>query len=99
MKLTLEFNPGIATLVITESNGERMEVRGNPGVGSTYDGDTLDRLIGSLNRMVNVSALFAGETVHLRGDWANEVRVFLTEENRLRELIFSCHFRSRYHAV
>ena len=99
MYLKLEFNPGLATLVITESNGDTMEVRGNPGVGSYYAGDTLDRLIGSLNRIVNVSALFAGDTVHLRSDWASEVRTFLTNENRLRGLIFSCPFRSRYHAV
>ena len=100
MKLTLEFDPGLATLVITESNGERIEVRGNAGVGSYYAGDVLDRLIGSLNPMVNVSALFAGNTVHLRDDWAGEVRSFLANENRLRELLFSsCYLRSQSHAV
>jgi len=88
MKLKLEFDPGMATLVVMEGNGERLEVRGNPGTGSYYAGDTLDRLIGSLNRMINVSSLFAGDTVHLRSDSAKEVRAFLTNENRLHELLF-----------
>lgn len=99
MKLTLEFNPGLATLVIAESNGDKIEVRGNAGVGSYYAGDTLDRLIGSLNPMVNVSALFAGETVHLHRDWANQIRAFLNEENRLRGLILVGELRSQAYAV
>lgn len=98
MKLTLEFNSALATLVIVESNGDKTEVRGNPGIGSYYAGDTLDRLIGALNPMVNVSALFAGETVHLREDWACEIRAFLIEENRLRGLILSGELRRKNHA-
>ena len=73
----------------TEGTGGVTEVRGNAAVGAHYSGDTLDRLIGSLNRMVNVSSRFADETVHLREDWAREVRAFLAEEDRLRALMLA----------
>lgn len=93
MKIRLEFDTDQATLVITEGNGEVTEVRGNAKVGAYYSGDTLDRLIGSLNKMVNVSSLFADDEVHLRSDWAQEVRAFLTEEDRLRTLLFTSVFK------
>ena len=96
MKLRLEFQKEMAVLVVTEGNGEVTEVRGNAAVGAHYSGDTLDRLIGSLNRMVNVSALFADDTVHLREDWAREVRAFLAEEDRLRALMFAGELKERW---
>ena len=101
MKLRLEFGRGRegedqAVLVITEGNGEVTEVRGNGAVGTKWTGDTLDRLIGSLNRMVNVSSLFADDEVHLREDWAKEVRAFLVEEDRLRALMFAGVLKERW---
>ena len=41
MRLTLEFSPTVAVLVV-EDGGETVEVRGNPKVGSLFVGDRLE---------------------------------------------------------
>lgn len=94
MRLTLEFEPAQATLVVVDG-GERVEVRGNPAVGATYTGDTLDRLVAGLPKTVDISGLFADGVVHLRPGDAAVVRLFLKEEDRLRALVLSSPLHRR----
>ena len=90
MRLHLEFAPDMAVLTIVDG-GERVEVRGNPAVGSKYIGDMLDRIVAAIPRTVNISELFADEVVHVRPDNARIIRGQLAEEDRLQALMLgSC---------
>jgi len=85
MRLELEFTPEQAVLTVIDG-GERTEVRGNPLVGTTYEGDTLDRLLAALPGP-QVSVLHSGAVLHLRSEDAVVVRDFLKREDELRRLI------------
>lgn len=92
MRLNLEIAPTEAVLIITEANGDRTEVRGNPKTGTTFAGDTLDRLL-ALLAGPPVSVLFADMELHLRTPQRDAVRAFLVEEDRLRALILASELR------
>ncbi len=92
MRLNLEIAPDEAVLIITEANGDRTEVRGNPRVGTDFIGDTLDRLLAILAGPP-VSVLFAGMELHLRTDQRDAFRAFLLEEDRLVALILASELR------
>jgi len=72
MSLTLEQQEGVATLVV-RSGDQKIEVRGQPGVGAVYEGGSLDRVIDAIPRRANISTLFAGETLHIPPDVAAPV--------------------------
>lgn len=83
MTIWLDQKPDRATLVI-ESGGQRIEVRGHPRVGAYYEGGRLDRIINSIPKMVNISALFAGEKRHLSSDMAVSVLDALEFEDEMQ---------------
>ena len=88
MRLTLEFSPTVAVLVV-EDGGETVEVRGNPKVGSLFVGDRLDRVVSKLPKTVNISDLFADVTVNVRPDDAKVVRDALAWEEEVTRRMFA----------
>ena len=83
MQLTLDQQPDRATLII-QSGPERIEVRGHPAVGAYYEGSRLDRIINSIPKQVNISALFAGETRDLPAEWAEPIIDALEWEDEIQ---------------
>jgi len=96
MLLKLEFFKEMAVLTVS-TGGFRTEVRGNHGVGSTFLGDRLDRLLALPSfKRVNVSLLFADEEVWVRnGDAKEAVLDFLAREEELTRVLFSSTQRVR----
>ncbi len=92
MRLHLEHGPDQAVMVVSDA-GWRTEIRGNPLVGSTFTGDELDRLVAALPPTVNMSGLFAEETIHLRPGDAVVVRSLLEREEDLRRRLRSSLLR------
>jgi hypothetical protein len=88
MTLKLDQQPDRATLII-ESGGQRIEVRGHPAVGSRFEGSPLDRIIDSIPKEVNLSALFANEQRHLSADLADPILDALEKEEEIRRRFFT----------
>jgi len=88
MTLKLDQQPDRATLII-ESGGQRVEVRGHPAVGSRFEGSPLDRIIDSIPKKVNLSALFANEQRHLSADLADPILDALEKEEEMRRRFFT----------
>jgi len=88
MTLKLDQQPDRATLII-ESGGQRVEVRGHPAVGSRFEGSPLDRIIDSIPKKVNLSALFANEQRHLSADLADPILDALEKEEEIRRRFFT----------
>ena len=88
MTLKLDQQPDRATLII-ECGGQRVEVRGHPAVGSRFEGSPLDRIIDSIPKKVNLSALFANEQRHLSADLADPILDALEKEEEIRRRFFT----------
>ena len=88
MTLKLDQQPDRATLII-ESGGQKVEVRGHPAVGSRFEGSPLDRIIDSIPKKVNLSALFANEQRHLSADLADPILDALEKEEEIRRRFFT----------
>ena len=89
MTLKLDQQPDRATLIIESSGGQRVEVRGHPAVGSRFEGSPLDRIIDSIPKKVNLSALFANEQRHLSADLADPILDALEKEEEIRRRFFT----------
>ena len=72
MNVSLFQGDDMAVLTI-RSSGQRIEVRGQPGVGSDYQNGFLDQVIDAIPRRANISSLYAGETLHLHPDLADPI--------------------------
>lgn len=88
MVIYLDQQPDRATLTI-KCNGQRVEVRGHPAVGTYYEGSRLDRIINSIPRKTNLSALFAGESRHISGKWATPIVDALEKEDEIQRRFMS----------
>ncbi len=94
MRMWLEFAPDIAVLTVVTS-GQRTEVRGQPGIGSDWQGSRLDRLIDAIPKRINISDLFAGVVVHVRPDCAQVIRDALAYEDALTQRLFASTIADR----
>lgn len=88
MSLSLDIREDRSTLTI-KCNGQKVEVRGSPAIGTIYEGSALDRIIDALPKELNISALFADEQRHISGKMAQPIVDALEFEDELQRRLFS----------
>lgn len=79
----------MAILKVSNKDGYEVEVRGQAGIGTDYQGSSLDRVINSIPKRCNVSELFAESKLGVPKDLAAPIIDALEWEEELTRRLFN----------